>query len=128
MAIENNQDLDVIDMDDLQTYDEAIIGVHSDRWWDAMKSDINYMYSNKVWILVYAIEGITFIGCKWIFKRMIREYEILKYANPDLLQKNSNKSMVLIMIILSIAILKSIRILLVITTCYNYEIWLTNEH
>ena len=47
---------------DLNTFDEVI----SD---DAMKSEIDSMDSNKVWILVDPSEGIESIRCKWIYKK-----------------------------------------------------------
>ena len=37
-----------------------------------MKSEIDSMYANQVWTLVDASEGVTSIGCKWIFKKKIR--------------------------------------------------------
>ena len=36
-----------------------------------MKSEINSMYSNQIWILVDPLEGIVLIRCKWIYKRKI---------------------------------------------------------
>ena len=36
-----------------------------------MNSKIDFMYSNKVWHLIDAPEGIVPIGCKWIFKKKI---------------------------------------------------------
>ncbi|PKI58982.1 hypothetical protein CRG98_020627 [Punica granatum] len=34
-----------------------------------MKVEIESMYSNQVWDLVNALEGIKLIGCKWVYKR-----------------------------------------------------------
>ena len=34
-----------------------------------MKSEMDSMYKNQVWTLVYPLEGIKPIGCKWIFKK-----------------------------------------------------------
>ena len=39
-----------------------------------MKSEMDSMYSNKVWSLVDAPEGVTLIGCKWIYKKKIGAY------------------------------------------------------
>ena len=33
---------------------------------------MDFMYSNKVWNLVEALEGIVPIGYKWIFRKKIR--------------------------------------------------------
>ena len=37
----------------------------------AMKFEMDSMYTNHVWTLVDALEGIIPIGCKWVFKRKI---------------------------------------------------------
>ena len=34
-----------------------------------MKSELDSMYSNKVWDLVKAPNSIKPVGCKWIYKR-----------------------------------------------------------
>ena len=36
-----------------------------------MKSEMDSMNSNQVWTLVDPREGITLIGCKWVFKKKI---------------------------------------------------------
>ena len=61
---------DVEDIDP-QTYEEAIMSIDSGKWKEAMNSEMDSMYSNKVWNLVDAPEGIVPIGCKWIFKKKI---------------------------------------------------------
>ena len=43
----------------------------SDRWLEVMKSEMDSMYTNQVWTLVDAPEGVTLIGCKWVFKKKI---------------------------------------------------------
>ena len=43
----------------------------SDKWQDVMKSEMDSMYTNKVWILVDAPEGVNPIGCKWVYKKKI---------------------------------------------------------
>ncbi|KAA0041243.1 gag/pol protein [Cucumis melo var. makuwa] len=59
----------------------------------AMDLEMESMYFNSVWELVDLPEGVKPIGCKWIYKR-----------------KRDSAG-------------KSIRILLSITTFYDYEIW-----
>ena len=34
-----------------------------------MKSEMDSMYTNQVWTLVDAPEGVKPIGCKWVFKK-----------------------------------------------------------
>ena len=41
----------------------------SDKWLEAMKSEMDSMYTNQVWTLIDQLEGIKPIKCKWIFKK-----------------------------------------------------------
>ena len=34
-----------------------------------MKTEIESMYSNQVWLLVDPPDGVKPIGCKWVYKR-----------------------------------------------------------
>ena len=33
-----------------------------------MKSEIDFMSSNKVWTLVDPLKGVKPVGCKWVYK------------------------------------------------------------
>ena len=68
--IENNE-AQVIENDEPLTYTEAVMSKDSDKWQDAMKSEMDSMYTNKVWTLVDAPEGVNPIGCKWVYKKKI---------------------------------------------------------
>ena len=50
-------------------YEEAMMSPDSDRWLEAMKSEIGSMYENKVWNLVDLPNDRQAIENKWIFKR-----------------------------------------------------------
>jgi hypothetical protein len=54
---------------DPSTYNEAVNDVDADHWVKAMKSEFESIYSNNVWSLVKAPNGIKPIGCKWVYKR-----------------------------------------------------------
>ena len=41
----------------------------SEKWLEAMKSEMKSMKVNDVWTLVDPPEGVKPIGCKWVFKR-----------------------------------------------------------
>ena len=45
-------------------YDEAINDIDSGSWQDAMKAEMESMYSNQVWTLVDLLANIRPIGCK----------------------------------------------------------------
>ena len=55
--------------DDPTSYYEAIDDKDYDFWKEAMKSELESMYSNNVWTLVNLPQGVKPIGCKWVYKR-----------------------------------------------------------
>ena len=90
-----------------------------------MKSELDSMYSNQVWDLVKAPNGIKPLGCKWVYKRkrgIDGKVETFKarlvakrYTQKEGIDYEETFSLV--------AMLKSIRILLSIAADYDYEIW-----
>ena len=56
---------------DPYTYEKAMndIDAHAHHWVKAMKFELDSMYSNQVWDLVKAPNGIKPVGCKWVYKR-----------------------------------------------------------
>ena len=42
----------LLDNNEPTSYGEAMVGPYSDKWLEAMKSEIGSMYENKVWTLV----------------------------------------------------------------------------
>ena len=55
--------------DEPTTYQEAVMRPDSEKWLEAMRSEMESMYTNQVWTLVDPPEGVKPIGCKWVFKR-----------------------------------------------------------
>ena len=51
------------------TYEKAMKDIDAHHWVNALKFELDYMYSNQVWDLVKAPNGIKPIGCKWVYKR-----------------------------------------------------------
>ena len=66
--ISDNRDVLLIEHNEPTTYQEAIVGPNSEKWLNAMKSEMQSMYDNQVWTLVDPPEGVKTIGCKWVFK------------------------------------------------------------
>ena len=59
----------LLDHDKPTNYEEAMMSPDSDRWLEAMKSEIESMYENKMWTLVDLPDDRQAIENKWIFKR-----------------------------------------------------------
>ncbi|KAL4282170.1 hypothetical protein GQ457_03G015050 [Hibiscus cannabinus] len=85
----------LVNQDEPKTYQEAVASPDSEKWLEAMRSEMDSMSDNQVWTLVEPPEGIKPIGCKWVFK---------KKTDRD-------------------AMFKSIRILLDVAAFHDYEIW-----
>ena len=59
----------LLDHDEPTNYEEAMMSPDSAKWLEAMKSEMGYMYENKVWTLVELPDDRQAILYKWIFKR-----------------------------------------------------------
>ena len=59
----------LLDNDEPMSYGEAMVGPYSDKWLEAVKSEIGSMYENKVWTLVDLPDDRQAIENKWIFKK-----------------------------------------------------------
>ena len=90
-----------------------------------MKSEIESMKVNNVWILVDPPEKIKFIGCKWIFKKKRGADRKVKIYKVYLVAKGYHQHYGIDYdeIFYLVAILKSIRIMLAIAAHLDYEIW-----
>ena len=110
---------------DPRTYNEAVSDTDMGHWLEAMKSEIDSMYSNKVWTLVDPPEGIVPIGCKWIYKRKIGIDGKVSTFKARLVAKgySQRQGVDYEETFSPVAMLKSIRILLAIAAWYDYEIW-----
>ena len=59
----------LLDHGEPTNYEEAMMSPNSDKWLEAMKSEIGSMYENKVWTLVDLLDDRQAIENKWIFKK-----------------------------------------------------------
>ena len=59
----------LLDHDEPTDCEEAMMSPDSDKWLEAMKSEVGSMYENKVWTLVDFPDDRQAIQNKWIFKR-----------------------------------------------------------
>jgi hypothetical protein len=107
------------------TYTEVMMGPDSNKWLRAMESEIEFMHNNQVWNLVDLIDGVRPIDCKWVFKKKIDKDGNVHIYKARLVAKgfkqihgiNYDETFS------SIAMLKSVQILLAIAVYFDYEIW-----
>ena len=90
---------DVLLMDQYEpvTYQEVITGPESNKWLEAMKSEMDSMYANQVWTLVEPPIGVNPIGCKWVFKKKTDMDGKVHTYKARLVEKDINKFMGLTM-------------------------------
>ncbi|KAK8676022.1 hypothetical protein V6N13_034077 [Hibiscus sabdariffa] len=62
-------DVILVDQDEPKTYREEVTSPDSEKWLEAMRSEMDSMPENQVWTLVEPPEGVKLIGCKWVFKK-----------------------------------------------------------
>ncbi|KAK8584066.1 hypothetical protein V6N12_068316 [Hibiscus sabdariffa] len=62
-------DVILVDQDEPKTYQETMSGPDSEKWLEAMRSEMDSILENQVWTLVEPPEGVKPIGCKWVFKK-----------------------------------------------------------
>ena len=93
------------------------------KWLEAMKSEIGSMYENKVWTLVDLPEDRQAIDNKWIFKRKTDTDNSVTIYKARIVAKGFRQVQGVDYneILSTIAMLKSVRIMLAIAIFY--EIW-----
>ena len=115
----------VVDTEDPLTYEEALQRDDSKAWLDAMQSEIQSMYDNKVWTLVDLPDEKRTIQCKWIFKRKMDMDGNMTTYKARLVAKGFTQihGIDYDETFSPVAMFKSIGIILAIAAFYDYEIW-----
>ena len=103
---------------------DAMQRPNSEKWLDAMNSEMESMKVNDVWTLVDPPEGVKPIRCKWVFKRKRGVDEKIETYKVRLVTKGYHQHYGIDYdeIFSSVAMLKSIRIMLAIVAHLDYEI------
>jgi hypothetical protein len=106
-------------------YEEAMMSPNSDKWLEAMKSEIGSMYENQVWTLVDLPDDRQAIENKWIFKKKIDVDGNVAVYKAGLVAKGFRQVQGVDYdeTFSPVAMLKSVRIMLAIVTYFDYEIW-----
>ena len=69
--ISEQNDVLLIEDDEPTTYEDYMNSLESYKWIISMNLEMDSMYENQVWTLVFPPEEIRPIGCKWVFKKKI---------------------------------------------------------
>ncbi|KAK8586239.1 hypothetical protein V6N13_130760 [Hibiscus sabdariffa] len=118
-------DVILVDQDEPKTYQEAVASPDSEKWLEAMRSEMDSMSENQVWTLVEPPEGIKPIGCKWVFKKKTDMDGNVQTYKGRLVAKGFRQihGIDYDETFSPVAMIKSIRILLAVAAFHDYEIW-----
>ncbi|KAL0409640.1 UNVERIFIED_CONTAM: Copia protein [Sesamum radiatum] len=110
---------------DPKTYEEAMSDIDSDKWLEAIKSEMDSMGSNQIWTLVDSPKGARPVGCKWVYKlKLGANGEVTAFKARLVAKGYTQRPGVDFEETYSpVAMAKSIRILLATAAWYDYEIW-----
>ena len=100
-------------------------GPESEKWLEAIKSEIGSMYDNKVWTLMEIPEGRKAIENKWIFKKKTDADGNVTLYKARLVAKGFRQIQGVDYdeTFSPVAMLKSVRILLAVSAFFDYGIW-----
>ena len=120
----DDNDVLIVDQSEPTSYQEAINSPDSEKWLEAMKSEMQSMYDNQVWTLI-PTDGLKTMGCKWVFKKKTDMDGNVHTYKARLVAKGFRQTHGIDYdeTFSPVAMLKSIRILLAIAAYYDYEIW-----
>jgi len=77
------------------SYEEA---VSDERWWKAMKEEIEAIEKNHTWKLTKLPSGKRPIALKWVYKSKVNSQESLQGTRPGLWPKDFYSKLELIMV------------------------------
>ncbi|GJY22736.1 retrotransposon protein, putative, ty1-copia subclass [Tanacetum coccineum] len=117
------------DLDEPPNYKATLAGPESDKWLEAMNTEMQSMKDNQIWILVELPPNGRTVESKRLFKKktnMDGNVHTFKarlvakgYTQTYRVDYGENFS--------SVADIRAIRIILAIATFYNFEIWFDEE-
>ncbi|KAL0445444.1 UNVERIFIED_CONTAM: Retrovirus-related Pol polyprotein from transposon RE1 [Sesamum latifolium] len=100
--------------------------IDSDKWLEAMKSEMDSMGSNQVWTLVDPPKSVRPVGCKWVYKRKLGANGEVTAFKARLVAKGYTQrpGVDFEETYSPVAMAKSIRILLAIAACRKVSLLL----
>ena len=111
----------LLNHDEPTNYEEAMMSPDSAKWLEAMKSEMGSMYENKVWTLIDLLDDQQAMLNKWIFKKKTDTDSSVTIYKARLVVKGFRQVQGVDYneIFSTVAMLKSVRIMLAIVTCYE---------
>src|SRR4051812_6756396 len=115
----------LIDNNEPANYEEAMMSPDSEKWLEAMKSELGSMSENQVWTLVDPPSDRKVVESKWIFKKKTDADGNVTVYKARLVAKGFRQVQGIdyYETFYPVAMFKSIRILLAIVALHDYEIW-----
>lgn len=113
------------DLDEPTSFRDAINSPEKDKWQVAMNGEMQSMRDNEVWIEVDLPPNAKVVGSKWLFKKKIDMDGNVHTYKARLVAKGFTRTYDVDYkeTFSPIADIRAIRILLAISTYYDYEIW-----
>jgi len=118
-------DVLLLENDEPATYKQAMADPDSEKWLEAMKSEMDSMSENQVWDLIDLPDGVKPIGCKWVFKIKTDKDGNVSVYKARLVAKGFRQvhGIDYDETFSPVVMIRSIRIILAIAAYYDYEIW-----
>ena len=117
-------DIMLLDNNEPTSYGEAMVGPYSDKWLEAMKSEIGSMYQNKVWTLVDLPDDRQAIEINGSLRRRRTWAVMLPSMKLDLWERvfSQVQGVDYDENFTPVAMLKSVGIMLALAVFFDYEI------
>ncbi|GKA56959.1 retrotransposon protein, putative, ty1-copia subclass [Tanacetum coccineum] len=106
-------------------YIATLVDPESNKWLEAMNTEMQSMKDNQVWVLVELPPNGRTVGSKWIFKKKTDMHGNVHTFKACLVAKGYTQTYRVDYreTFYHVAGIRAIRILLAIATFYDYEIW-----
>ncbi|GJW76758.1 retrotransposon protein, putative, ty1-copia subclass [Tanacetum coccineum] len=100
------------DLNEPPNYKTALSYPESDKWLEAMNTEMQSIKDNQVWVLVELPPNGRTVGSKWLFKKnIVMDGKVNTFKARQVAKGHTHRD------------IRAIRILLAIATFYDYEIW-----
>ncbi|GJZ27279.1 retrotransposon protein, putative, ty1-copia subclass [Tanacetum coccineum] len=113
------------DLNEPPNYKAALADPESDKWLEAMNTEMQSMKDNQVWYLVDLLSNGQTVGCKWLFKKKTDMDGNVHTFKARLVAKGFTQTYEVDYgeTFSPVACIRSIRIPLAIAAFYDYKIW-----